>query len=177
MLFRSNPVDILLSLHKLEIFEAHHLSLQIYPLGADFPLTQTLRDLRLKCVSIQWMAGQTFPALNKCSIIFPEHADALQSVSMPSCSFLKYDSNNLHALEHFYLPRLGELQVKCDESRKWSGNLQLAALRFIFVAQSLTRLQLEIRCSEQLLAHMLRLVPTLKELWMGLLTPHALSSA
>ena len=28
-----NPVDILPSLHKLEIFEAHHLPLQIYPPG------------------------------------------------------------------------------------------------------------------------------------------------
>ena len=172
-----NPVDILPSLHKLEIFEAHHLSLQIYPLGIDLPLTQTLRDLQLKSVSIQWMDGQTFSALEKCSIIFPQHADVIQSVSMPSCSILKYDSNNLGALEHFHFSRLGELEVQCDESRKWSGDLQLAALRFIFAAQSLTRLQLEIRCSEQLLAYMLRLVPTLEELWLGLLSPHALSSA
>ena len=172
-----NPVDILPSLHRLEIFEAHHLSLQIPPLGVDLPLTQTLRDLQLKSVSIQWMTGQTFSALKKVSIIFPQHANAIQSVSMPSCSALKYCSNNLRALEHFHFSRLGKLKVICGESRKWSGNLQLAALRFIFAARSLTRLQLEIRCSEQLLVYMLRLVPALKVLWMGLLSPHALSSA
>ena len=172
-----NPVDILPSLHKLEIFEAHHLSLQIYPLGVDLPLTQTLRDLQLKCVSIQWMTGQTFSALEKISIIFPQHADAIQSVSMPSCSALKYHSSNLGALEHFHFTRLDELEAQCGESRKWSGNLQLAALRFIFAAQSLTRLQLEIRCSEKLLAYMLRLVPALEEMRMRLLNPHALSSA
>ena len=172
-----NPVDILPSLHKLEIFEAHHLSLPIYPLGVDLPLTQTLRDLRLKIVSIQWMEGQTFSALETCSIIFPQHANTIRSVSMPSCSILKYDSNNLRALEHFHFSCLDELEVQCGESRKWSGNLQLAALRFIFAAQSLTRLRLEIRCTEQLLACMLRLVPALEELWLGLLSPHALSSA
>ena len=171
-----NPVDILPSLHKLEIFQAHRLSLQIYAQGVDLPLTQTLRDLQLKSVSIQWMTGQTFSALEKISIIFPQHTDAIQSVSMPSCSVLKYYSNNLGALEHFQFPRLDELKVQCGESRKWRGNLQLAALRFIFAAQSLTRLQLEIRCSEQLLAYMLQLVPALEELWMQLLTPHALSS-
>ena len=172
-----NPVDILPSLHKLEIFQAHHLSLPIYPLGVDLPLTQTLRDLQLKCVSIQWMTGQTFTALEKFSIIFPQHANAIQSVSMPSCSALKYDSNNLGALEHFQFSRPDKLEVICGESRKWSGNLQLAALRFIFAAQSLTRLQLEIRCSEQLLAYMLQLVPALEEVRLGLLSPHALSSA
>ena len=55
--------------------------------------------------------------------------------------------------------------------------MQLAALHPIFVAHSLTRLQLEIKCSERLLRYMLRLVPALKELWMGLLSPHALSTA
>ena len=171
-----NPIDILPFLHKLEIFEAHHLSLQIYPLGVDLPLTQTLRDLQLKSVSIQWMTGQTFSALENLTIVFPQHADAIQSVSMPSCSALGYNSNNLHALEHFHFSCLDKLEVICDESRKWSGDLQLATLCFIFAAQSLTCLQLEIRCSEQLLVYMLRLVPALEELWMGLLTPHALSS-
>ena len=172
-----NPVDILPSLHKLEMFQAHNLSLPIYPLGVDLPLTQTLRDLQLKCVPIQWMTGQTFSALEKISIIFPQHANAIQSVSMPSCSALKYYSSNLGALAHFHFTHLDELEVQCSESRKWSGDLQLAALRFIFAAQSLTRLRLEIKCSEQLLAYMLRLVPALEELSLGLLSPHALSSA
>ena len=47
----------------------------------------------------------------------------------------------------------------------------------IFAAQSLTCLRLEIKCSERLLTYMLRLVPALEELWMGLSSPHALSSA
>jgi len=172
-----NPVDILPFLHKLEIFEAHHLSLAIYPPSVELPLTQTLRNLHLKSVSIQWMEGRTFPALGACSIIFPQHSDAIRSVYMPSCLILKYEFNKLGALEHFHCPRLGELEVKCGQWRKWRGNLQLAALHPIFVAESLTRLHLEIKCSERLLTYMLRLVPALEELWMGLSSPHALSSA
>ena len=172
-----NPVDILPCLHKLEIFEAHHLFLPTLPPGIDLPLIQTLRVLHLKSVSVQWMAGQKFPALKECSIIFPHHADTIQSVYMPSCSILRYDSNNLGALEQFHISYLDKLEIKCGQWRTWTGTLQLAALHPIFAAQSLTCLHLEIKCSERLLARMLRLAPVLKELWMRLSSPHALSSA
>jgi len=172
-----NPVDILPFLHKLVIFEAHHLSLPIYSPGVDLPLTQILRVLHLKSVSVQWMEGRIFPALEECSIIFPHHPDVLQSVYMPSCSILKYHSNNLRTLEHFHHPPLARLEVKCGQWRTWRGNLQLATLHSIFAAQSLTCLYLEIKCSERLLAYMLGLAPSLEELWMGLSNPHALSSA
>src|SRR5258706_1811538 len=172
-----NLVDILPCLHKLEIFEAHHLFLPIYPPGVDLPLTQTLRVLHLKSVFVLWMAGQIFPALEECSIIFPHHADAIHSVDMPSCSILKYDSNNLSALEHFHTSTLDKLEIKCGQWRTWSGNLQLIWLHPTFVAQSLTCLHLEIKCSERLLAYMLGLVPALEELWMRLSSPHALSTA
>ena len=46
----------------------------------------------------------------------------------------------------------------------------------MFVSQSLTCLHLQIKCREELLVHMLGLVPTLEELWMGLSSPRALSS-
>ncbi len=172
-----NPVNVLPYLHKLEIFEARHILLPIYSPDVDLPLVQTLRVLHLKSVSVQWMAGQIFPALEECSIISPHHADTIQSVYMPSCSILKYDSNNLGALEHFHTPRLGRSEVKCGQCRTSAGNQQLAALRPIFAVRSLTSLHLEIKCSERLLAYMLRLVPNLEELWMGLSSPHALSSA
>jgi len=172
-----NPVDILPSLNKLEIFEAHHLFLPFYSPGSELPLTQSLRVLCLKYVSVQWIAGRVFPALEECSIIFPHHADALRSVYMPSCSIMKYHSNNLRALEHFHHPPLARLEVKCDQWRTSRGNPQLATLHPIFAAQSLTCLHLEIKCSQRLLAYMLGFAPSLEELWMGLSSPHALSSA
>ena len=171
-----NPVDILPYFHKLETLEVHHLLLPIYSPSVELPMIQTLHILHLKSVSVQWMAGQIFPALEECSIIFPHHADAIQSVYLPSCSILKYDSNNLGALEHFHLSQLARLEVKCGQWRTWSGNLQLAALHHILASQSLTCLHLQIQCSEKLLVHMLRFVPALEELWMGLSSPHALSS-
>jgi hypothetical protein len=171
-----NPVNILPFLHKLEIFEAHHLSLPICSPAVDLPLTQVLRVLHLKSVSIQWIAGRVFPVLKDCSIIFPHHADTIQSVDMPSCSILKYDSNNLRTLEHFLHLPLARLEVKCGQWRTSRGNLQLAALYPIFAAQSLTCLHLEIKCSERLLAFMLGLSPAMEELWMGLSGPQALSS-
>jgi len=172
-----DPVDILPSLNKLEIFEAHHLRLPIYSPGVDLPLTQTLRVLHLKSVSVQWMTGRNFPAVKECSIIFPQHADAIQTVNMPSCSKLKYDSNNLGTLERFHHPLLGRLDVKCGQCRTWRGNLQLVALHPICAARRLTCLHLEIKCNAWLLAYTLRRAPALEELWMGLSNPHALSSA
>ena len=172
-----NPVDILPLLHRLEVFEAHHVFLPIYPPGINLPLTQTLRVLHLRSVSVQWMTGQTFPALEECSITFPHHSDAILSVNVPLCLILKYHSNNLGALEHFHISTLDKLEINCGQWRTWSGNLQLIRLHPIFAAQSLTCLHLEIKCSEWLLVHMLRLAPALEELWMGLSSPHALSNA
>ena len=172
-----NPVDILPHLHKLRTFEAHRLFLPIYSPIIDLPMIQTLHVLRLKSVSVQWLAGRIFPALEECFIIFPHHADAIQSVYMPSCFTLKYDSNNLGTIERFHLPTLARLDVKCDQWQAWNGNIQLATLHPIFASQSLTCLHLQIKCSERLLVHMLGLVPALEELWMGLSSPHALSSA
>ena len=171
-----NPVDILPCFHKLETLEAHHLLLPIYSPSVDLPMILSLRVLWLKSVSVQWMTHRIFPALEECSIIFPHHADAIQSVYMPSCSILKYDSNILSTIEHFHLPPLTRLEVRCGQWRTWSGNLQLAALHPIFASQSLTCLHLQIKCSEKLLVHMLRSVPALEELWMGLSSPCALSS-
>ena len=171
------PVDILPSFHKLETLEAQLLSLPVYPSELDLPLTQTLRVLRLKSVSVQWMEGQIFPALKECSVIFPQYADAIRSVYMPSCSILKYDSNNLGAFEHFHIPHLDKLETKCGQWRTWTGTLQLVVLHPILATQSLTNLQLEIKCSERLLAYMLGLTPALEELSMRLCSPNALSSA
>jgi hypothetical protein len=176
------PADILPHLQRLETFEAYHLHLPAYLSDAPFPLIQTLKDMSLKSVSIQWMGGQTFPALQRCSIIFPHDADTIQPfqpITMLSCFFLKYYSNNLSPLNHFYLPSLHTLGVKNGQWSVWRGNIELVNLHPIFVAnaQRLTFLQLHIHCSEKLLIEMLRVVPALRMLWLGLASPLALSEA
>ena len=126
------------------------------------------------------MAGHVFPALEKCCIIFPHHADSIhasQPVTMPSCSFLLYHSNDLHPLTLFHLPPLDALDVKNVQWNIWRGNPQLAILCPIVAAspQGLTILCLDVRCSEQLLLFILKLAPALEELWLGLAHPNALS--
>ena len=176
-----NTVDILPHLHGLEVLEAHNLCLPLYPPDASLPLTNTLRVLLLKSVSVQWMVGRVFPALENCEIIFPHNADtiqALQPVSIPSCNQVLYFSNDLHPLTHFNFPSLRELRVKSGQWNAWRGNLQLIPLCPIVAARakSLTGLRLEVECSGRLLVFMLRLVPALKWLWLGLARPNALGT-
>ena len=175
-----SPVDILPHLKRLEIFVARYLRLPIYPPDVSLPFIHTLRFLYLKSVSVQWMAGHVFPALEECNIIFPHYFDTIQAfrpVTMPSCSIILYDSNYLHPLTQFHLPSLARLDVKSGQWNAWRGNPQLAALYPIFSAQAqgLTDLHLDVQCSERLLVYMLRLVPTLKKLWLGFAYPNALS--
>jgi len=176
-----NPVDILPHLHRLQHFEARNLCLPFYPSDARLSLTQTLRFLHLKSVSVQWIAGHVFPALEHCDVKFPRHADiihALQPVTMPSCFYFRYHSNDLHPLTQFHLPSLRVLDVKCGQWNVWRGNPQLAALCPVVAARakSLTELRLDVECSEQLLLYMLSLIPALTVLWLGLAHPNALST-
>ena len=175
-----STVDILPHLRRLEALEARGLCLPFYSPYSPLPLINTLRFLYLKSVSVQWMAGHDFPNLEKCHLIFPHHTDnihASRPVTMPSCSFLLYDSNDLHPLAHFNLPSLGIMDVKNAQWNVWRGNRQLASVCPILAArpQYLTILRLDVRCSEQLLVHMLKLAPVLEELWLGLAHPSALS--
>jgi hypothetical protein len=176
-----SPVGILPHLHRLEHFEARNLCLPFYPPDASLPLIHTLRFLYLKSVSVQWMASHVFPVLKQCEVKFPHHADivqALQPITMPSCSFFRYHSNDLHPLAQFRLPSLEWLDVKSGQWNVWRGNPQLAALCPVAAAgaNSLTGLSLDVECSERLLVYMLSVVPRLKWLWLRLARPNALST-
>jgi hypothetical protein len=175
-----SPADILPHLQRLERFDARYLRLPIYSPDASLPLVQTLRYLTLKSVSVQWMAGKSFPVLQRCSITFPHHIGiiCLQPVTLPSCNDLTYDSNDLDPLRHFHHPPLAELKVTSGQWNVRRGNPQFVAIcPIIFTsAQSLSRLVLQVQCSEQLLVLALRLLPTLDELELRLVSPHALSA-
>ena len=178
----NTPVDILPHLLRLERFTAHHLYLPIYPPGASLPLTQTLQSLSIQSTSIQWMGGQVFPDLVKCSVIFPHHSgpiQPLQLVKMPYCEEFEYKSNYLHPMRHFHLPKVGSLWARCGQWSASRGNLQLIPLHSLVTAssQSLTNLHLDVQCSEWLLVCVLRLVPALQCLSLRLASPHTLSKA
>ena len=176
-----SPADILPYLPRLERFHAQHLHLPIYSHAASLPLIQSLRNLFLKSASVQWMAGKVFPALQECSITFPHHINTicLRPVTMPACTSLTYDSNDLHALRCFHHPPLAELTVISGQWNVARGNPQLVAVCPIVVAsaQRLATLDLQVQCSERLLVLLLSLVPALDRLVLRLTGPHSLSVA
>ena len=174
-----SPANILPHLQRVEEFHAQHLLLPIYPPDAPLPLIQTLRSLRLKSVSVQWMAGKVFPVLQRCGITFPHHIDTIrfQPVIMPDCTNLEYDSNDLDSLSYFCDLPLAELTAKSGQWNVARGNLQLMAIWRMIIprAYHLTKLDLQVRCSGQLLIHMLSLLLALEVLHLRLASPCALN--
>ena len=175
-----SPIDILPHLQRLESLDAQHLHFPIYSPDASLPLIQTLRSLSLKSVSVQWMAGKIFPVLHSCSIIFPHYINTIcrRPVTMPACTSLTYHSNGLGPLRHFHHPPLVRLGVRSGQWNVRRGNPQFVAMCPIIAAsaQRLTTLDLQVKCSEQLLLHALGLVPALMYLVLRLASPHALSA-
>jgi len=197
-----SPADILPHLQRLERLDAQHLHLPIYPPGASLPLIQTLRWLTLKSVSVQWMAGRVFPALESCSITFPHHSDTIHvqpvtmflweregmrhapsrlstdvPVTMFACTELAYDSNDLDPLRHFHHSPPTRLQVRSGQWNVRRGNPQFVVIcPTVFTStQCLYFLDIGVQCSEQLLVLALRQLPALEELCLRLASPYALS--
>ena len=173
--------NILPYLQRLERFQTRHLCLPFYPHDSPLPLTQTLRDLTLISVSVQWMAGKVFPVLQSCHITFPHQIDTLglQPVTMSACTSLGYNSNDLDPLRCFHDLPFARLTVKSGQWNVTRGNHQLMAICRMIIprAHSLTKLDVQVRCSGQLLTCMLNLLPALKVLELGLASPHALNEA
>src|SRR6266404_9598293 len=89
-----NPVDLLPHLHQLETFTASHISFPIHHTHVNLPFIHTLRHLSLRAVSIQWMSGRTFHALEDCTLIFPLHQQVLHPFTtiLPSCKQLTFQA-------------------------------------------------------------------------------------
>ena len=174
-----SPMNILLYLQRLETFRACHLNLPIYLPDTSLPLVRTLHWLQLKSVSVQWMADRVFPALQRCYIIFPHHIDTLtlHPVMIPSCTTLEYASNDFFPLRNFCHPPLVVLRLTCGQCNVRRGNPQLATIFPVIAAsrKSLTRLDIAVKCSEELLTYVLSLVPALDKLVLRLASPSALS--
>ena len=178
---RETSANILPHLQRLEFFHAQHLCLPFYPHDSPLPLTQTLRHLSLKSVSVQWMAGKVFPVLQWCHIIFPHQVDTLclQPVTMPACTYLGYFSNDLGPLRCFHDLPLVRLTVQSGQWNVERGSHQLMAICRMIIprAHSLAELDIQVRCSGQLLTCMLSLLPALKALTLRLASPRALNEA
>ena len=123
----NNPVDLLPYLHQLESFTASHISFPIYRNDVELPFIRTLRHLRLKAVSIQWMSSRTFHVLEDCTIIFPLHHNILHafSTALPNCKYLTFQGYPLEILGGVFAPGLTQLSVICSGSFNRRGSRQL----------------------------------------------------
>ena len=122
-----NPVDLLPHLHQLEKFTASHLSLPVYRNDIDIPCVHTLRHLTLSAVSIQWMSGRTFHALESCTLLFPLHRHVLHifSINLPNCNDLTFQGYPLDILHGVSAHNLKHLSVMCPCPKKPQGSRQL----------------------------------------------------
>ena len=125
-----NPVDLLPHLHRLESFTASHLSIPIYRNDVDIPFVHTLRHLSLRAVSIQWMSGRTFYALESCTLLYPLHRHVLHtfSTTLPNCNDLTFQGYPLNILDGISTQNLTHLAVKCSCFAKPRGGRQLVQL-------------------------------------------------
>ena len=123
-----NPVDLLPHLHQLGSLTASHLPLPIYHNDVDLPFIHTLRHLRLRSVSIQWMSGRTFHILETCSIIFPLHRHVLHTfcTNLPHCKDFSFEGYPLDILRGVSAQKPNQFSVVCSSSYKPRGNQQLA---------------------------------------------------
>ena len=122
-----NPVDLLPHLHQLESLTASHLSFPIYPNNVNIPFVHTLRHLSLRAVSIQWMSGRTFDALESCTLLYPLHHHALHtfSTTLPNCNDLRFQGYPLDILNGISAHNLTQLIVTCTCFERPRGSRQL----------------------------------------------------
>ena len=122
-----HPVELLPNLHQLESLTASHISFTIYHNDVDLPLVHTLRHLRLKAVSIQWMSGRTFHVLEDCTLIFPLHHSILHTfnATLPNCKHLAFQGYPLEILGGVLAHELIQLSVRCSGSFNRRGSRQL----------------------------------------------------
>ena len=125
-----DPVDLLPHLHQLESFTASYLPLPTFYGHVDLPFVHTLRHLRLKSVSIQWMSGRTFHVLENCTLIFPLHRQVLPAfnTTLPSCNHLTFQGYPLEILGGVSAQNLSHLSVICSGSFNRRGSRQLVWL-------------------------------------------------
>jgi len=122
-----NPTDFLSHLHQLEVLTASHLSLPIYHGDVNLPFVYTLRHLSLRAVSIQWMSGRTFHALETCTLLFPLHCHVLHTsrTTLPNCKNLTFQGYPLDILDGVSTHKLTHLSVMSSCSHKPRGDPQL----------------------------------------------------
>ena len=174
-------VDILSQFQNLETLEAYRLRLPNYHTDVDLPLVRTLKWMKIKTVSVQWMAGRTFPNMEECTIIWPHYPESLApggGVDLPACTQFTYDDHIIDTLPNFRIPKLDTLIVRNEAWNKPRGSTQLAAVWNGTAGQVAPLkprvLHLDTQCHDQHLINALTMLPELEELHLGVVRPDGL---
>ena len=122
-------VDILPQFEQLVTLEAYRLRLPNYPVETDLPLVRTLKYMKIKLVSVQWMSGRTFPNMMECTLISPHNPQTLApgvGVDLPECTDFTYDDFFIDVLSNFCIPKLDTLVIRNNVLNNPRGSSQLA---------------------------------------------------
>ena len=168
------PFALLPTFTQLQIFEADHLRLLFYEPKSDLPLLYTLRKLRLRACSVQWMAGRQFPCLEECAILLPHHWETFQQhqVQLPSCKKLTYHGYPMTTAQFFHVPEMRAMELishDCNERRAYQHLLHLYRVDGRIL--NLTTLHITFQCSEQVLIKVLEYLVPLQNLVLSIAHP------
>ena len=168
------PFELLPTFTQLQIFEADRLPLPFYEPDTILPLLYTLRKLRLRACSVQWMAGRQFSCLEECAILLPRHWEVIPQyeVQLPSCEKLTYHGHPMSTAQHFHGPNMKAMELKSDDCNDQRVYQQLRHLcRVDGRISNLTTLHLTFQCSERVLVKVLKYMVPLQELVLSIAYP------
>jgi F-box-like len=177
----SFEADILPHFERLMVIEAYGLRLPSYPADMDLPVVRTLKTIKLKVVSIEWMTGREFPMVIECALTWPRQIEALsKGMSLPVCTSFTYQGRRPYLLSYASLPQLTTLVVGNSVWNPRQGSEELIVPRvestenFGCQWTKLRTLHLDSQCRDKSLIITLSLLPTLEELILGITRPSAL---
>jgi hypothetical protein len=168
------PFELLPAFTQLHTFEADHLLLPLYELDTNLPLICTLRKLRLRACSVQWMAGRQFPFLEECAILLPRYWEAVQQhkVELPSCRKLAYHGHPMTTVQYFRAPQMRTMDLR---SHDWKKQRVYHQLHHLFTVDGntskLITLHLTLQCSEQAFTKVIMYLGLLQELVLSIAHP------
>ena len=168
------PFEFLPTFTQLQIFEADRLRLPFYEPNTNLPLLCTLRKLRLRACSIQWMAGRQFPYFEECAILLPRHWEVVQQheVQLPSCKKLTYHGHPMTTAQYFRAPEMRAMDLRSHDHNEQRVYRQLRHLcRVDGGISKLTALHITFQCSEQVLIKVLKYLVPLQELVLSIAYP------
>jgi hypothetical protein len=169
----SEPVPILPLLVRLQILEVSHLLLPSHDASASLAFLSTLKQLKLRAVQIDWMAGRKFKCIEDCTII---HAigqwNIQQRIDLPSCRTLTYEGHPISILQYFHAPQVKQLVLNSYDTKGRRVQQHLDYLcRSDGKMSQLHTLHLMLQCSEKDLIKVLRYMVLLQELVVSIAYP------